>query len=277
MKKLLLLTLTIAMLFVLFGCSEKDKSPTKVYGYKLDQFISKTAVFDSTTHSTSMADSVEIRNLYAYEIVSADSDHWSPRTATSTAGYDLSWNQFKNGFYMPSDANLISWFPNTTLPGAFKVKRVGFFRLYRKIDVTASDGSTKMVELKSLPLFPIDNWNHVQENAIKLSDLVQGIAAYDSLKMVGVDGFSRTYSSAQIADGYYLLDSEVTTFPLLNGTTLTPGIWKVKNLAYIDVIGVSSPQSFTFINALEETADMIFLMPSSMNSYTTTDVTGLSK
>lgn len=275
MKKLLLLTFTLAALFIMFGCSEKDNDPTKVYGYKLDQFISKSAVFDSTTHSSNMPDSTEFRSLYAYEIVSADSDHWSPRQSTN-AGYDLPWNIFKDGFYMASDADHKSWFPNTNLPGAFKVKRVGFFRLYRKVDVTAPDGSSKMVELNGLQTYQIDNWNTpvIQEAAVKLSDLIDGIAVYDSLHLVAVDNFTKNYTPAQISEGYYLLNSEITTFPAIN-SSLSGGLRKFRNLAYIEVFGASSAQNHTFLNAPQETADMIFLLPSNLDGYTATDVTDL--
>ncbi|HNX01590.1 MAG TPA: hypothetical protein PLE74_07455 [Candidatus Cloacimonadota bacterium] len=274
MRKVLLLAVSIAILFVLFGCSEKDKNPTKVYGYQLGQFISKSAVYDSTAH-WSLADSTDMRGLYAYEIVSADSNHWSPRES-SNAGYDLSWNLFKNGFYMASDVDQKSWFPNTNLPGAFKVKRVGFFRLYRKVDVIAPDGTSKMVELKGLQTYQIDNWNTpaTPETAIKLSDLVQGIAVYDSLHLVAVDNFTKTYTPAQINEGYYLLNSEITTFPAINNQ-LSGGLKKFKDLAYIEVFGASAPQTQTFTNAPHNTADMIILLPSSMNGYTATDVTGL--
>lgn len=273
MRKLLTLSITIAILFMLFGCSEKDNESTKIYGYQLDQFISKSAVFDSTAHSTSMPDSTEFRGLYAYEIVSADSDHWSPRQS-SNAGYDLPWSTFKGGYYMASDADQKSWFPNTDLPGAFKVKHVGFFRLYRKVDVTAPDGTTKMAELKGLPIYQIDNWNTpvTQESAIKLSDLVQGIAAYDSLHFVAVDNYTKTYTPAQINEGYYLLDSDITTFPALN-SSMSGGLKKFRNLASIEVFGASTSQTYTFSNAPQETADMIILLPSSMNGYTATDVT----
>jgi hypothetical protein len=282
MKKLLLLVLAIAGLFILFGCSEKDKNTitnpidtTSVYGYKLDQFITKSAVFDSTIHSTSLPDTTEFRNLYAYEIVSSDPDHWSPRQSTN-AGYDLPWNTFKDGFYIPSDANLISWFPNSTLPGAFKVKRVGFFRMYRKVDVIAPDGSSKLIELNGLQTYQVDNWNTpaVQESAIKLSDLLQGIAVYDSLHLVAVDNFTKNYTPAQVNEGYFLLNSEITTFPAINGS-LSGGQKKFRNLAYIEVFGASAPQNHTFVVAPIDTANMIFILPTNLEGYTKTDVTDL--
>ncbi|PKN79352.1 MAG: hypothetical protein CVU48_05560 [Candidatus Cloacimonetes bacterium HGW-Cloacimonetes-1] len=269
MKKTLFLFITILALLLLSACSEKDNNPldTNIYGYSLDQFIDKAVVTDSL--DTTAADSLDFRNLYNYEIVSA-TDGFSPRNS-SYAGYDLGWNAFRNGYIVPSDGKR-TWFSDASLPGAFRVRNTGTLRLYRKVEVSAGAKSTKTVELKGLTIHQITNWNSQMEDAIKLSDLVQGIAAYDSVKFVAFDNYTKYYSAAQIADGYYLLNSEVTTFPTLKGSMLN-NMKKFRKLATVEAIGAPSAQAHSFALADSTKADVIFTVPDSFNGFTSTVLT----
>jgi hypothetical protein len=268
MKKLLFILLVLVAM-LLSSCSEKDDNPTDVniYGYKLEQFIPKTAVHDLIT--TDENDLTDYRNLFSYEIVSADANAWSPRLS-SYAGYDLSWANFKEGFYVPSDEKK-TWFANPALPGAFKVRNAGTFKLYRKVDVVGGR-STKEVELRGLQLSCIINWSGTNEEAIKLSDLLQGLSSYSSVTLIATDGFSRTYTPEQIADGCYLLNSEVTTFPSFNTTTPTSGQWKLKKLARVNVT-TAEIQMFPFRNADHEYANISFSIPADLSGYTKTLMT----
>ncbi|MDD4310014.1 MAG: hypothetical protein PHO32_06500 [Candidatus Cloacimonetes bacterium] len=260
MKKLSLLLLLLVLLS--FGCSEKDDNPTdlNVYGYKLHQFITKSAV--NALVDPAAPDTVDYRGLFAYEIVA--SDGYSPRSS-SNAGYDLPWQTFKDGYVVPTDEGK-TWFPNANLPGAFKVKYANLFRLYRKVDVLTCIGS-KMVELHSLPIYQIDNWSSppAQEPAIKLSDLIQGIADADTLILIAGDGYSRSYTAEKFNDGYYLLNSEVTTFPNFNAT-MTGGEKKFKRLASIDTL-CQTEQSYTFTNADTTSLNISFPLPADLSTY----------
>jgi hypothetical protein len=270
MKKLSIVFLALLALLV-FACSEKDDNPTdtNIYGYQLDQFISKTAVRDLV--DATQPDSIDYRSLFAYEIVSADEDAWSPRQSTSTgAGVDLPWATFKQGFYVPSDSKK-TWFPPALgLPGAFKVRNAGNFKLYRKVDVVSGNVS-KIAELKGLQVYSINNWDNTMEDAVKLSDLLQGIAVYDTVRFTAVDGYSRDYTPEQIADGYYLLTSEVTTFPTLNGS-MTGGQKKFKKLATVEALSAAA-QSFTFPLAVHDNANISFPVPTDLSGYDRTVMT----
>jgi len=268
MKRALIFLLMLLILLV-NACSEKDNNPTdtNIYGYKLDQFISKSAVSDLVDPTA--ADTTDFRSLFAYEIVSADSVPWSPRLS-SYAGYDLPWETHQLGFIVPSDGNR-TWFPPAlSLPGAFKVRNTGCFKLYRKVDVVTNRDS-KMAELKGLNITTLSNWIDGTEDAIKLSDLLQGIAVYDTVRLVAVDGYTKEYTAEQINDGYYLLDSEVTTFPNFN-ESMQNSQKKFKKLARMEVVGVNS-QEFEFPLAVHDKACLSVPVPENLNDYEATVMT----
>lgn len=265
MKKFSLLLLVFLTL-LMFSCSEKDDNPTNVdfYGYKLDQFISNTILRDLIDPNAS--DTLNFRELFAYEIEA--SDGFSPRNS-SYAGYDLTWNFFKEGYIVPADNNR-TWFPDELgLPNAFKVKSTTQFNLYRKVEVTSGE-SSKTIELKGLTIYTIPNWNSANEEAIKLSDLLQGISLSDSsnIRLIAIDDYYKDYTPEQIAEGYYLLDSEVTTFPEINDT-LPGALKKFKKLASIEVTNCSS-QDHNFANAPHDKKDIAIPVPANFSGYEAT-------
>lgn len=253
-----------SLLLLFVACSEKDDNPTdvNVYGYSLDQFITKSVVANSVD---SAADTLELRQLFNYEIVSGDEDAWSPRQSVN-AGYDLNWESFRLGYLVPTDNNRV-WFQDPMLPSAFKVRNTATFRLYRTIRVNSGRG-TKEIELRGLDVQQVNNWDGTPEAAIKLSDLMQGIAAYDSVSIVCYDGYGegKYYQSAAIQDGYYLLDSERTIFPT---ASLPNNQKKMKKVAYLEVFG-GSAQEHNFPLAPISTADLTFQKPASLTGYTST-------
>lgn len=266
MKKLSYLGIILPfLLLALAACSEND-NPTgdPILGYKLDQFISADSVQNAVDPGAE--EPADLRSLFACEIVSGE-DGFSPR-ASSYAGYDLPWETFAAGYLVPSDSYR-TWFPDAGLPGAFKVRDTGLFRLYRKVDVNCGTGS-KLVELRGLSLYPTENWNGAEEDAIRLADLLQGIAAYDSVRFEAADGYAKTYVPSQINEGYYLLDSEVTTFPALNDD-LPGSVKKFKKLASLQVYGASE-QVFSFDLAPLEEADFVFTVPSDLGAYESTEL-----
>lgn len=266
--KRLLLFVTVLFLLLITACSEKDNpTDTNIYGVKLDQFISKIAVRDLV--DVTQPDSIDYRNLFAYEIVSGDPDAWSPRLSVN-AGYDLNWELFKEGFLVPSD-NRKTWFPASLgLPSAFKVKNTGTVRLYRKVDVESGRGSTT-VELKGLDIHSVQNWNSTDEDAIKLSDLLQGVTQADSIGFVAWDGYTKTYNWDQVNDGYYLLNSEVTTFPTYNAT-MPNSLKKFKKLARVIAYG-SNAQSFAFDLAPNTATNLSVTVPTDLSGYQSTIMT----
>ncbi len=270
MHKHISILAVIALAMALSGCSEKDNNPTDtaIYGIKLEQFIDPVQVTDSL--DAEAADTLDFRSLFAYEIVSGD-DGFSPRQS-SYAGYDLNWSAFKEGFLVPSE-NYTTWFSDPLLPGAFRVKLTGYFRLFRKIDVVAADNSTKMVELGGLPAHTVTNWDGNPEQAVKLSDLLQGITAYDSVSLVCYDdyGSDKYYHPDAIDDGYYLLTTERTIFPTAN---IANNMKKLKKVSYVKVYGPAAEQAHEFELAPISGADIIFTVPADLSDYEQTELTG---
>ncbi len=264
------LFIIIAIIALLIGaCSEKDKdnNTATIYGYRLEQFVDIDAV--RLVVDPTEADTTDLRMLFAYEIVSS-ADGFSPR-ASSYAGYDLPWEEFERGYIVPSDQNR-TWFPNPLLPGAFKIRDTGLFRLYRKIDVKTEHGET-LVELKGLPLHQIMNWDGENETAIKLSDLLTGIAEYDSLRIVCFDGFGldKYYLPEAVNDGYYLLTTERTIFPT---ATLPNNQKRMKKVEYLELFGASSALDNSFALCPSEEADLVLNLPENLSSYQKTELPG---
>ena len=262
MKRTLSVLLSLALLLLLFACSEKDDNPTdvNVYGYRLGQFINQATI---AALVDSAPDSLDLRNLFAYEIIAADG--WSPRESVN-AGYDLNWDLFNDCFLVPTDNNRV-WHFNADLPSAYKVRDVLEFRAYRKIDVNTGRGK-QMVELKGLPVQQIENWDGVMEDAVKLSDLLQGVSAYDSLSIVCYDGYGsdKYYYAEAVNLGYYLLDSERTIFP---GATIPNNQKKMKKVESIQLYGAVTAEH-SFANAAHDMADLIVPRPASMTGFEST-------
>ncbi len=113
----------------------------------------------------------------------------------------------------------------------------------------------------------------MDEEAIKLSDLIQGISLSDSssIRLIAIDDYYKDYTPQQIAEGYYLLDSEVTTFPALNDS-LTNSQKKFKKLAKIELTNAGL-QDYNFPLTPHDKTDIAIPVPASFNGYESTIMT----
>lgn len=262
MKKLTLSLIAVLLLLAFTACSEKDNTTdAKIYGYLLEQFVTQDAVTQITDPSADAE--ADFRTLYNYEIIAGDG--FSPRLS-SNAGYDLNWSIFKTGFIVPDD-NRRTWFDNPDIPGAFRVKDATKIKLYRKVDVTDSTGTGNYCELHSFSTHQVENWNGEQEAAIKLSDLIVSFSDVSGVTLAAADGYSKDYSLEQIQDGYYLLESEVTTFPSFNAD-MAGGLKKFKKLATIRVNGTAT--DVPYYNAT--VADLEINLPTTFAGYEATEL-----
>ncbi|HCX59630.1 MAG TPA: hypothetical protein DG355_03105, partial [Candidatus Cloacimonas sp.] len=112
----------------------------------------------------------------------------------------------------------------------------------------------------ALPIHSIANWDGANEDAIKLSDLLTDHSGYDNITLMASDGYSKDYNTEQIADGYYLLESERTTFPTFNEEMNN----SMKRFKYIDRIVVNMDFGTDiplYENADAEDADISFTFP----------------
>jgi len=264
MKKLMYLGIAL-LLFGLAACSQSDPTEDPILGYSLDQFVSADSVRALVDPAADPTD--DFRALFAYEIVSAV-DGFSPRQSVN-AGYDLPWETYIAGYIVPSDDRR-TWFPTSNLPGAFRVRDAGPVRIYRKVDISTGSRTDKMVELHGLSKYPTANWIGGTEDAIKLSDLLAGVAVFDSVALVAADGYTKYYQPAQIVEGYYLLSSEVTTFPALNDG-LPNSVKKFKKLSSVEVFGATE-QVWDFELAPQASANLEFSIPANLSGYESTEL-----
>ena len=262
LKKYLFVLFAIALLLSISACSEKDNgTDAEILGYLLDQFIDTAQVQEITDPTEE--DPTDFRDLYNYEIVA--SDGFSPRDREETAGYDLDWSVFKTGFMVPSNQLRTMFFDDTT-PGAFEVKNATTIRLYRRIVVVDSLGNSHYKELGKLPVYTVTNYDGVDEEAIKLSDLLSDHSGYTTISLMASDGYSKDYTPEQIADGYYLLQSERTTFPSFEELPNN-----MKKFKYIDRIKVDMDFGTDiplYMNADNDKADISFTFPAQYDGFT---------
>lgn len=266
MKKYLVLLVALAMMLGFTACSDKDNgTQLDILGYSLDQFIT----IEDAIQITNPADTenTDYRSLYAYEIVG--SDGWSPRGSVN-AGYDLLWNTFKTGYLVPSDTRR-TWFPGDTIPGAFRVKNADKIRVYRQIKVGGTADESVPQELGALTTHTIINWSGDSEEAIKLSDLLQGYDGYSTVTLSAVDGYSKTYDAQMIADGYYLLTSERTTFPSFNDDPdIGNSLKRFKFIASMQVNMTAKNGIGPHGNADSAKADLVIDLPEHFDAYDST-------
>ncbi|HQQ67786.1 MAG TPA: hypothetical protein PLX77_03050 [Candidatus Cloacimonadota bacterium] len=262
MKKAIFSLLLLGMLLAFTACSENDNgTDPKIYGYILEQFVGKEAVNLITDPEPEEGD--DFRGLYNYEIVA--SDGFSPRNS-SNAGWDLKWDVLKTGYIVPDD-NRRTWFDNADIPGAFRVKDATKINLYRKVEIADTTGVGVYFELGGMTTHQIENWNGEQEPAIKLADLIAHFTDITGVTLLAADGQTMDYTLEQIQDGYYLLESEKTTFPSFNDEM--NGLQKkFKKLATIRVNGTAG--TVTYLNA--NTPDLEITLPEGFAGYTATEL-----
>lgn len=269
MKNYLVVLVALAMMLGFTACSDKDNgTEVKILGYSLDQFVTIADAIQITNPADN--ENTDYRSLYAYEIVS--SDGWSPRQSVN-AGYDLLWNTFKSGYLVPAD-NKRSWFAGDTIPGAFRVKNADKIRLYRQIGVQDTVNASVPQELGALTTYTVTNWSGEDEEAIKLSDLLQGYAGYSTVTLFAVDGYSKTYEADMIADGYYLLSSERTTFPSYNDNPdIGNSLKRFKYIATMQVNMAAKNVIGPHGNANSDKADLVIDFPQHFDAFTSTVLT----
>lgn len=269
LKKYLVLLVALAMMLGFTACSDDDNgTQADILGYSLDQFFTIADAIAITNPADT--ENTDYRSLYAYEIVG--SDGWSPRGSVN-AGYDLLWNTFKSGYIVPSD-NKKTWFTGDVVPRAFNVKNAAQIRVYRQIGVSGTAEAFVPQELGALPTHTVTNWNDEDEVAIKLSDLLQGYDGFSTVTLSAADGYSKTYEADMIADGYYLLTSERTTFPSFNDD---PDIGNsLKKFKLVSTMQVNMPGKNGIGphgNAASDTADLVIDLPELFDSYQSTVLT----
>jgi len=190
-----------------------------VTAYSLDQFVDKSVTDDLTN----ISNATESRALFAYRMIASDDfDPWTAR------GYDdLLWDVFNQGYLVPSKSFRSFFDPETVnIENAYNVKNLQILALFRTITVVKPTGTEEVIfEIGALPTSqPLTHLTPPSDElAIKLTDLITTYitstpANYDYIFTdPSADGFPQTYTWAEMQAGYFLLETERTTFPTIEG------------------------------------------------------------
>lgn len=265
MKKIML-GLLVVFVLMFTACSDDDDDsnstePEVVYAYSLDQFVPENMLADMVAHDD---DDVENWNeLFHFWPLATDG--FNPRSR----GYDdMNWTDWEQGYYIPDLDNRIKFPHMDSLGiGAFNVKYMDMVYVYRAINAVVNDTLSILCEINHMPMEQVENYDGVMENAIKLSNFVpEQIAALDSVDFIAVDGWSQTYYPDEVADGYWLVDSEKTIFPNLD----LPGMKKkfkwIKSMEFYGQF--QDVADFVNENLGSDTeANWSFSFPEDMSSY----------
>ncbi len=271
MKKSTILSILISILLIVaFGCSKDSDNPVtdnSLKAYQLNQFFPIENVIPLIANS-SIEDSIDYRNLFAFNISAADG--FSPRNR----GYkDLPWNDFQNGYYIP-ELTQKTYFEDFTAQGikAYNVKTATNFEAYRAFKLIKPDQSVAICELNGYTPVQIENYDGEPENSIKLTDLIPTteITQIDSVEFIAVDGYHKTYSSAEFNDCYWLLNSQKTMFP---NTDLDGSKKKFKYLEKVVVYGTQTSVEEPFVCNFADTHDTAFEIPENLDNYNSVDWT----
>ncbi len=102
--------------------------------------------------------------------------------------------------------------------------------------------------------------------------MIQGISLSDSssIRLIAIDDYYKDYTPQQTVYGYYLLDSEVTTFPALEWILLIPVVFK--KLAKIELTNAGL-QDYNFPLTPHDKTDIAIPVPASFNGYESTIMT----
>lgn len=174
----------------------------------------------------------ETQYLFAYHLVA--SDGFNPRDR----GYnDLTWDKLKTGYLLPNNS-FRSYFASDSIETAFDVKNLKTIKMYRAVQVIKVDRSKVLFEINTLPTYQVANHDSVMEAAVKLQDFITEYItttpANYAYELSDNTGYVKTFTWAQIQDGYWLKESKRTIFPSFSD--LPNNMKKFKKLMSITLV-----------------------------------------
>ncbi|MCF7920310.1 MAG: hypothetical protein K9N06_10410 [Candidatus Cloacimonetes bacterium] len=235
MKKIMLFVfLAIVTLMMVISCSENDNNnniPDIIYAYALEQFVPMDALSDLIVHDE--GDTTEFRDLFYFWPLATDG--FSARTR----GYDdLDWQNWVQGYYIPEIDNKV-FFPQfePLNIGAYNVKYLDMVYVSRGVRSIINDTLSVVYELNAMETQQVENYDLVMEDAIPLNSFVPPhVTVIDSVVFTAVDGYTKTYTPVQFADGYWLVSSQKTIFPT-EGANMSGSLKKFKLLKSMEFFG----------------------------------------
>jgi len=188
-------------------------------GYCLNQFVSKSEINELVGLD---ADATEdARDLFAVNITAGDG--YAFRTKSE---FDLSWGQFKEGYYLSAHDEVPVTFPSEEISKKFDIKGANKIELFRKLDIKKTDGTTVIVEVRAFAGETINyrNWKDNEDNqdtGFKLSEVIYDYITTEkssfNYKISTIDSFIPEEGSED-----YLADNTANWETLQNAYLLFP-------------------------------------------------------
>lgn len=196
---------------------------------KLCRFINKN-ILDEISNTNN-----ESRRLFTYELIG--SDGFTPRKSEN----DLLWINFKDGFLLPEKSfrGYFEYFDNLGI-GTYNVKDLAKIKAYRTIIVVKADGEEVFFQLKSNSITKTEilNYHDELENAIALKSFITDYITKTPQNYIyrfeAVDAYTMDYEWSLIEAGYWLINTERTSFP--NIEDLPNNQRRFRNLMKISLI-----------------------------------------
>ena len=269
MKRIMLFMFLATITLMMFtACSDDDNNnvePETFYGYTLDQFVPMDAISDLIVHNED--DTLDWRELFYFWPVATDG--YSARM-NSEKYDDLDWQNFAQGYYVPENDNkvLFRQFEEFHI-GAYNVKFMDKVYVSRGVRSIINDTLSVVFELNAMTTEMIENYDAEMEAAITLTSFMpEHVTAMDSVSFIAIDGYKKTYTPAQFSDGYWLVDSQKTIFPI-EGANMTGSLKKFKLLKSMQFFGdwqnVDEYENPAWADADE--ADWYFSFPEDLSDY----------
>jgi len=185
--------------------------PTDLEGYEFEEIEYKDDMVAAypVEQFISLDGKVDSRGLYAYEIVADDG--YSSRGS----GRDIKWEEFRGGYYLPSEKNR-TYYPEGTTK--WSVKGAEKFNLYRAIEVIAPNHD-------DIVLYEVDAMEQIQSlhpeiytgKVIPLKNFVSSYITKKpedfDYKLATVDEMIVEFTWEQLQEGYWSVDADRAFFP----------------------------------------------------------------
>ena len=269
MKRIMLFmflaTITLMMFTACTGDDNNNFEPETLYGHALDQFVPMDAVSDLIVHD--IEDTLDWRELFYFWSVATDG--YSARMNKDKYD-DLDWHNFAQGYYIPENDNKV-YFPQFEEfnIGGYNVKFMDTVYVSRGVRSIINDTLSVVFELNAMTTEQIDNYNGEMEAAIPFTSFMpQHITVIDSVSFIAIDGYTKTFTPDQFNDGYWLVDSQKTIFPI-EGANMSGSLKKFKLLKSMEFFGqwqdVDEYENPAWADA--EEADWYFSFPEDLSDY----------
>ncbi|MCD6180942.1 MAG: hypothetical protein J7K89_00995 [Candidatus Cloacimonetes bacterium] len=262
-RRLLTLLLAMVLLFTFVACSENDDNNTDPNGNDAEPPALATvadltiAIPDSASLANYTSETISYGGVdyiaynlnqfimdamndttaleYSFEIVS--SDGYSPRNGGNP---DLAYADVATGYLLPAN-KYRTYFPSDDIFTAYNVKYADHFNLYSTVTVKDEDGESIPFETGAIETEEVyhqaGNGNFYTDPGFKLTQFISEYVTEDaedfSYFFTASDGYTMTYTWAELQSGWWLPDNHKAVFIDENGVELLSSF---KHLISIELV-----------------------------------------